>query len=59
MTGNNDTSGRVKSHKEVIKYISELKDGYPSRKKEAREALIRTGVLNKNGKRKPVIVSWE
>ena len=52
-------ASRIKTHKEVKEYISRLTDGKPIRKKEAREALIRTGVLDKNGKKKSVIVSWE
>ncbi len=50
---------KVKNHKDVEKYIASLSDGAPDRKKEAMEQLIHTGVLNRNGKRKNVIVSWE
>ena len=53
------TKERLKSHKEVEQYLKKLHDGKPERKQEAREALIRTGVLDRNGKRKEVIVSWE
>lgn len=57
--GGKGMASRIKTHKEVKEYISKLTDGKPIRKKEAREALIRTGVLDKNGKKKSVIVSWE
>ena len=48
-----------KTNKEVEQYIAKLMEGTPESKKEARDALIRTGVLKKNGKPKEVIVSWE
>ena len=50
---------RVKSHKDVEAYINRLMDGKPERKKEAKDALIRSGVLKKDGSQKKVIVSWE
>ncbi len=50
---------KTKSHKDVEGYISSLLDGRPDRKSEAKDALIRSGVLSKNGATKKVIVSWE
>ena len=50
---------RVKSHKDVEAYLVTLKDGKSTRPKEAKEGLIRSGVLKKNGTPKKVIVSWE
>lgn len=49
----------MKSHNDVKVYLAQLQDGSPGRKKEAKNALIRSGVLNKNGNMKDVIVSWE
>ena len=48
------TNFRNRNKKDV-----ELMEGSPESKKEAKDALIRTGVLKKNGKPKEVIVSWE
>lgn len=50
---------RVKSHKDVEAYLVALKDGKSTRPKEAKESLIKSGVLKKNGASKKVIVSWE
>lgn len=50
---------KTKSHKDVEGYISSLLDGRTDRKSEAKDALIRSGVLGKNGAAKKVIVSWE
>lgn len=50
---------KTKSHSEVKNYISNLLEGGTDRKIEARNALIRSGVLKKNGAKKNVIVSWE
>lgn len=50
---------RIKTHKDADDYINKLHDGAPERKTEARDALIRTGVLTKSGKKKETIVSWE
>lgn len=50
---------RLKSHAEVSKYISSLKDGTPQRKEQAKQGLIETGVLTHEGKKKDIIVSWE
>ena len=50
---------KTKSHKDVEGYISSLLDGRSDRKSEAKDALIRSGVLSKNGATKKVIVSWE
>jgi len=50
---------RVKSHKDVEAYLVTLKDGKSTRPKEAKEGLIRSRVLKKNGTPKKVIVSWE
>ena len=36
-----------KTNKEVEQYIAKLMEGTPESKKEARDALIRTGVLTK------------
>ncbi len=49
----------LKSHSDLDKYIKQLYDGKPNRKQEAKAALIRSGVLNKKGEQKDVIVSWE
>ena len=52
------------SDKEYIegmkRYLEELKQQPPEQAKdEAKKALIRTGVLTRNGKPKKTIVSWE
>lgn len=45
---------------EMDRYIEQLKSRPPQvAKKEAREALYRTGVIDQNGKLKENIVSWE
>lgn len=49
----------IKSHKDVEAYLVALKDGKSTRPKEAKEGLIRSGVLKKNGTPKKVIVSWD
>lgn len=48
-----------RTKKDVDQYISKLLENSPESKEEAKSALIRTGVLKKNGKKKEVIVSWE
>ncbi len=48
-----------RTKKDVDQYISKLLENSPESKEEAKNALIRTGVLKKNGKKKEVIVSWE
>ncbi|MBQ6318572.1 MAG: hypothetical protein IJI23_02110 [Lachnospiraceae bacterium] len=53
------TNFRNRNKKDVEQYIAKLMEGSPESKKEAKDALIRTGVLKKNGKPKEVIVSWE
>ena len=54
-----DSKIRKKTKKDVDQYISKLLENSPESKEEAKSALIRTGVLKKNGKKKEVIVSWE
>lgn len=45
---------------EVDRFIEGFKSTpMPQAKKEANEALIRTGVIHKSGKAKDRIVSWE
>ncbi|MBR2185805.1 MAG: hypothetical protein IJ857_00540 [Lachnospiraceae bacterium] len=58
-TSKTNKSSRLKSHKDLKQYLEQLNDGTPQRKQEAKDALIRSGVLKKNGKRKEIIVSWE
>ena len=53
------TCFQQKTNKDIEMYIDQLKDGSTESKEEAKKALIRTGVLTKNGKKKRVIVSWE
>ena len=48
-----------RTKKDVEQYISKLLENSPKSKEEARNALIRTGVLKKNGEKKEVIVSWK
>lgn len=52
-------TSRLKSHAELSEYIKQMQDGKPNRNQEARTALIRSGVLKKNGEHKDRIVSWE
>ena len=53
------TRFQKRTKKDVEQYISKLLENSPESKEEAKNALIRTGVLKKNGKKKEVIVSWE
>ena len=55
----NGKETRIRTHKEAKAYIASLRDGSPNRKEEAKRALIKTGVLDRNGERKETIVSWE
>lgn len=49
--------------KEMAKYVKKMetmqKDSPEEAKLEARKALIKTGVINRNGTAKRKIVSWE
>lgn len=55
----NNSARSIKTHKDADLYIRDLRDGSPTRKDEARKALIRSGILTKNGNKKRRIVSWE
>ena len=50
---------KYRTKEDVEHYISKLMDGSSESKEEAREALIRTSILMKNGKPKETIVSWK
>lgn len=50
---------KYRTKEDVEHYISKLMDGSSESREEAREALIRTGILMKNGKPKETIVSWK
>ena len=56
-------STEVEFIKEMDHYIEKLRqqqtDSVDTAYKEAMDALLRTGVVNKNGKPKEKIVSWE